>query len=254
VKIITVNFGQENPRDKGKIMDVKKQIIALGGGGIGTDKLNMALDKYKLHASGKTKPKIAFIPTAVGDSAFAIERFYRAFNNNIAEPSHLPLFNRDDRNLENYLLNQDIIEVSGGNTLNMLSIWENHGVDKILKKAWEKGIILTGSSAGMICWFESSVTDSYGPLKELTTGLGFLKGSACPHFDGEIHRRPTYEALIKSKILPSGIALDDYVAAHYINEKIHKLVTPKEGSKGYLLNLEENKINEKVLNPDLLNA
>ena len=121
MKIIAASFGPENQKDKGKIMDIKKQIIALGGGGVGTDNLNTALDKYKLQASGKTKPKIAFIPTAVGDSAFAIERFYRAFNNNIAEPSHLPLFNRDERNLENYLLDQDIIEVSGGNTLNMLS-------------------------------------------------------------------------------------------------------------------------------------
>ena len=81
-------------------MNKKRQIIALGGGGIGTDKLNQALDKYKIKASGKLKPKIAFLPTAVGDSAFAIERFYRAFNNNIAQPSHLPLFNRDDRDIE----------------------------------------------------------------------------------------------------------------------------------------------------------
>ena len=72
----------------------------------------------------------------------------------------------------------------------------------------------------MICWYENSVTDSFGPLKELMEGLNFLKGSACPHFDGEIHRRPTYENLIKKKILPQGIALDDYVAAHYINEKL----------------------------------
>ena len=158
-------------------MNKKRQIIALGGGGIGTDKLNQALDKYKIKASGKLKPKIAFLPTAVGDSAFAIERFYRAFNNNIAQPSHLPLFNRDDRDIEEYLLGQDIIEVSGGNTLNMLSIWKNHGVDIILQKAWKKGIVLTGASAGMICWFENSVTDSYGPLKELLTGLNFIKGS-----------------------------------------------------------------------------
>ena len=78
------------------------------------------------------------------------------------------------------------------------SLFNFRYIDKILKKAWDQGIILTGASAGMICWFESSVTDSYGPLKELKTGLGFIKGSACPHFDGEIHRRPTYENLIKS--------------------------------------------------------
>ena len=235
-------------------MNKKRQIIALGGGGIGTDKLNQALDKYKIKASGKLKPKIAFLPTAVGDSAFAIERFYRAFNNNIAQPSHLPLFNRDERDIEEYLLDQDIIEVSGGNTLNMLSIWKNHGVDIILQKAWKKGIVLTGASAGMICWFENSVTDSFGPLKELLSGLNFIKGSACPHFDGEINRRPTYENLIKSKKLPSGIALDDYVAAHYINEKIHKLVSPKEGSKGYLISLERNKLKETIIHPEIINA
>jgi dipeptidase E len=233
---------------------IERQIIALGGGGIGTDKLNKALDNYKIKASGKKKPKIAFIPTAVGDSAFAIERFYRAFNTNISIPSHLPLFHRDERDIEKFLLEQDIIEVSGGNTSNMLSIWQIHGIDKILQKAWQKGIILTGASAGMICWYENSVTDSFGPLKELMQGLKFLKGSACPHFDGEIHRRPTYENLIKKKILPQGIALDDYVAAHYINEKLFKLVTPKQGSKGYLINLDKNKLNEEVIEPDIIDA
>ena len=251
-------------------MTAKKssQIIALGGGGVGLDKFNLAIDNYKIKASGKKKPKIAFIPTAVGDSAFAIERFYRVFPSERAIASHLPLFSRDQRDLEDYLLNQDIIEVSGGNTANMLSIWEIHGIDKILEKAWQNGIVLTGASAGMICWYECSVTDSFGPssslvspglginnrtmLKELKTGLGFLKGSACPHYNGEEDRKPTYEKLIKNKILSDGIALDDYVGAHYINNKLIKLITPKNGSKGYEVSLKNNVVKETIIEPELI--
>ena len=243
------------------------QIIALGGGGVGLDKFNLAIDNYKIKASGEKNPKIAFLPTAVGDSAFAIEKFYRVFPPERAIASHLPLFSRDSRDLEDYLLNQNIIEVSGGNTANMLAIWKIHGIDKILKKAWENGIILTGASAGMICWYECSVTDSFGPssslvsgiglnnrtmLKELNSGLGFLKGSACPHYNGEEDRRPTYEKLIKNKILSDGIALDDYVGAHYKNNKLIRLITPKNGSKGYKVSLENNVVKETIIEPELI--
>ena len=120
----------------------------------------------------------------------------------------------------------------------------------------------------MICWYECSVTDSFGPssslvspglginnrtmLKELRTGLGFLKGSACPHYNGEEDRRPTYEKLIKNKILSDGIALDDYVGAHYINDKLIKLITPKNGSKGYEVSLKNNVVKETIIEPELI--
>jgi hypothetical protein len=77
------------------------------------------------------------------------------------------------------------------NTANMLAIWRLHGFDALLREAWEQGILLTGWSAGMICWFEAGVTDSFGPqLAGMPDGLGFLPGSACPRYDDEELRRP----------------------------------------------------------------
>ena len=94
------------------------------------------------------------------------------------------------------LLAQDAIYVSGGNTANMLAVWRVHGVDAALREAWERGIVLSGPSAGGLCWFEGGVTDSFGPeLARLDDGLGFLPGSFCPHYDTEPERRPTYERL-----------------------------------------------------------
>ena len=97
----------------------------------------------------------------------------------------------------------------------MLAVWRVHGFDAILREAWEAGVLLCGWSAGMICWFEAGITDSFGPqLEGMSDGLGFLPGSACPHYDGEEWRRPVYTRLV-GEGFPPGIALDDGVAAHY---------------------------------------
>ena len=111
------------------------------------------------------------------------------------------------------MLAQDVIFVSGGNTANLLAIWRAHGFDEIIREAWEQGIVLAGSSAGMICWFEAGVTDSFGPqLEGMRDGLGFLPGSACPHYDGEEQRRPVYTRLVANGF-PAGMAADDAVGA-----------------------------------------
>ena len=117
---------------------------------------------------------------------------YDAFKKFDCRPSHLQLFLRDKTDPADHLLKQDVIYLGGYNTANMLAIWRLHSVDRAVRAAWKKGVILYGFSAGMNCWFESSVTDSFGPLKELNDGLGLLPGSACPHYDGEAERRPTY--------------------------------------------------------------
>jgi dipeptidase E len=138
-------------------------------------------------------------------------------------------------NLRELALSCDAILVCGGNTANLLAVWRVHGFDAILRDAWEGGVLLTGWSAGMICWFEAGVTDSFGPqLAGMRDGLGFLPGSACPHYDGEELRRPVYTRLVQEGF-PPGIALDDGVAAHYVDTELHEVFTDRADGGGYLV-------------------
>jgi peptidase E len=135
--------------------------------------------------------------------------------------------------LREQALAADAILVCGGNTANMLAVWRLHGFDRILREAWEAGVLLTGWSAGMICWFEAGVTDSFGPqLAGMDDGLGFLPGSACPHYDGEERRRPVYTGLVRDGF-PPGIALDDGVAAVYEGTELREVVTDRADAGGY---------------------
>jgi peptidase E len=150
--------------------------------------------------------------------------------------------------LRELALAHDLIVVGGGNTANMLAVWRAHGFDRILREAWEKGILLTGWSAGMICWFEAGVTDSFGPqLEGMRDGLGFLPGSACPHYDGEELRRPVYTRLVRDGF-PAGIALDDGAGAHFVGAELQAVVAADEASRGYAVMPEgERSLETKVL-------
>ena len=204
----------------------------MGGGGFSMEETPL-LDDFILQLARKRRPKICFIPTASGDSPGYIEKFHAAFTPKRAIASHLPLFIRDQTDLASFLLSQDVLYVGGGNTANMLAIWRVHGVDKILRRAWKNGVILCGLSAGMICWFQACVTDSFGPLALLDDGLRLLPGSACPHYDGEAQRRPTYHALIRAGKLPAGYAADDGAALHFAGRKLIEVVTSRPGASAY---------------------
>jgi peptidase E len=115
----------------------------------------------------------------------------------------------------------------------MLAVWRVHDFDRILREAWEQGIVLSGSSAGMICWFEASVTDSFGPqLATMTDGLGFLPGSACPHYDDEELRRPLYRRAVDEGF-PPGYAADSGVGLHFVGTELVEVISPREGATGY---------------------
>ena len=215
-----------------------KQIIAMGGGGFSMEQDNPLLDEYILNQAKCTKPSICFIPTASGDAEGYIAKFYAFFENQLCIPSHLSLFKpRED--IENFLLNQDIIYVGGGNTKNLMVLWKEWGLDHILKKAWEKGVILAGISAGAICWFEEGLTDSYGDKLESLKCLGFLKGSCCPHYDGEKERKPAYHQMIDYEQMQPGIALDDGVAAHFFDQSLKVAVSSRKEASAYKVNLNE---------------
>jgi dipeptidase E len=135
--------------------------------------------------------------------------------------------------LREQALAADVILVCGGNTANMLAVWRAHGFDRILREAWESGVVLTGWSAGMICWFEACVTDSFGPqLEGMRDGLGFIPGSACPHYDGEERRRPIYTGLVADGF-PPGIALDDAAAARFAGTELVEVVASTPTARGY---------------------
>ncbi|ANU14503.1 Peptidase E [Planococcus halocryophilus Or1] len=210
-----------------------RQIIAMGGGGFSMEPDNPLLDQYILKQANKARPKICFIPTASGDADSYIEKFYNFFKQQDCEPSHLSLFKPHTRNLEEFVLQQDIIYVGGGNTKNLLVLWKEWGLDQMLKTAWEQGIILAGLSAGSICWYEQGITDSYGDKLEPLEALGFLPGSHCPHYDGEAERRPTYRQFVEQGTLQSGIAADDGAAVHYMDQEIKKIVSSRPAAKAY---------------------
>jgi dipeptidase E len=207
----------------------ERHILAAGGGWL--DPGRRALDELIAGLTGKERPRICFLPTATGDAAAATLSFYASLGGR-AETSHLDLFVREVADLRAFLLSQDAIYVAGGNTANALAVWRVHSVDAILRDAWEAGVVLTGASAGMICWFECSVTDSFGGLAPLHDGLGFLAGSACPHYDGEPERRPTYTRLV-AEGFPSGLAADDGVALHFVGTELEEAVSWRPGAQAY---------------------
>lgn len=189
---------------------------------------------YVLDVAGAPRARVAFLPTATGDARESITAFYERVPAARTERAHVRLFDRTIADLRTFLLNQDVIWVGGGNTANMLAVWRVHGVDAILREAWEAGVVLTGGSAGSLCWFEGGTTDSFDlhRLAPLRDGLGFLPGSHCPHYDGEEQRRPLYQRLVADGF-PAGIAIDDDAACHYAGTELVEVVSAREGATAY---------------------
>jgi dipeptidase E len=207
------------------------QIVGIGGGG-DTPEQSKALFRHVLSLTGKERPRVLHVPTAVGDSAESIVSVYERLAG-LAEVSHTRFFPWPPAGLRELALSQEAISVGGGNAANMLAIWRLHGFDGILREAWESGVLLFGVSAGMICWFDAFVTDSFGPqLEGLRDGLGFLAGSACPHYDGEPLRRPRYRELVDGGF-PEGIAAEDGVGLHYVGTELREVVTCRPGATAF---------------------
>jgi peptidase E len=177
-------------------------------------------------------PRVCFVPTPSATPEWLLVRLYESFAHR-AEATHVS-FNpwpRDD--LREHVLSQDVVYVSGGNTANALAVWRVHGFDEILREAWERGILLCGWSAGMLCWFEAGVTDSFGPqLEGMRDGLGFLPGSACPHYDGEERRRSVYRQLVADGF-PTGYAADDGAALYFVGTELEEVLGAAEGAQAY---------------------
>ena len=200
------------------------QIIAMGGGGFSMEPENPALDRYVCQATGKERPRVCYLAQAGAENYQFMLRFYRAFTELDARPSDLSLFQPHTADLAGFLLAQDAIYVGGGNTKSMLALWQEWGVDVILRRAWEQGIVLAGISAGAICWFAEGLTDSIPGDYTSLPCLGFLPMSCSPHFDGEEKRRPTYHRLVGSGQIKAGYGVDDYAALHFVGETLARVV------------------------------
>ncbi|MBO0825112.1 MAG: peptidase E, partial [Actinobacteria bacterium] len=196
-----------------------------------------ALIAFALGLSGVTTPRVCVLNTAGGDDPASYLSFYATLSQHGARVSHLQLFTMPNvADPEDLLLSQDAIFVGGGSVANMLAVWRVHGVDRIMRSAWESGVVLAGVSAGAICWFEGGTTDSFGPpLRPFTAGLGMLAGSYCPHYDGEPTRRPTFQSLVASGTLAGGVACDDGAAAHFTDSDLTEIVADRDGAAGYLV-------------------
>lgn len=211
----------------------ERQIVALGGGGVMQDPDNPLLLDHLVGLVGKPRPRVCLIPTASGDREAGLVAGYRAFSRRGCEVAHLAFFPRTIEDLRGFILAQDLIHVGGGNTANMLAIWRVHGLDAILREAWDAGIVLCGVSAGAICWFEAGITDSFGPtLQAMPDGLGFLPGSCCPHYDGEAQRRPAYQGAVAAGFA-AGLAADDGCALHYRGTTFVEAITALPQARAY---------------------
>ena len=203
--------------------------MAIGGGSMLEP--SSRIERHVLELAGKERPRVCFLATAVGDHAERVLGFYQAFAESSCELTHVELFGRPERPAHR-IRRQDVVYVSGGNTANLLALWRVHGIDEAVREVWERGGVLAGWSAGANCWFEDSVTDSFGPLRALEDGLGLLPGSFCPHYDGEVLRRPTYRRLVKDGMAP-GVAADDDAAFVFAGTELAEVVSQREGARGY---------------------
>ena len=225
-------------------MPNSRNIIAIGGGGFGANPGQGMIENYILKQTKKKNPRICFIPTATGDNEAYKVSFYSTFTNLNCYPSHLDFFKRTP-DLNELILNQDAIFVGGGNTKSMLAVWKEWGLDKILKKAYLNGTVMSGVSAGAICWFQNGITDSWASNLKMMPCLNFVKGTCCPHYDEEPERKPAVKKLLLRNKIKNVYAVDGGAALHIKDEKIFKSVIFKKNKSSYLVDIKKKNINEK---------
>ena len=227
---------------------VRKILIA--GGGFVTPFL-----RYMAELTGKPRPRICYLPTAVGDRMDAKVNFYAWCAPLNVEPFVQDVFIESltqTRGWDEVLLSEDAIVASGGNTLNQQAIWRAQGIDVVLREAWERGIVLGGASAGSLCWFEEGTTDSRPKRLSVVRCLGFLPGSHSPHYDAEPGRRPLYQELISTGQLKPGYACDNEAGIYFEGTEVRRVVASKPGAKVYHVRVEDARVVEQVMEPELI--
>ena len=224
-----------------------KNIIAIGGGGFGRSLGSLDIERYITSLVDKNRPKICFIPTASGDNDIYKLNFYRAFSKLNCITSHIDLFSRTE-NLKNKIFEQDIIYVGGGNTKSMIAVWKEWNLNVLLRQAYENGIVMSGVSAGAICWFEKGISDSFSENLTIIDCLGLIKGVACPHFDEEEEREPFVSNLLEKNFIESCICIEGNCALHIKGDfEFRSIDFKKEGKKSYIFYSKKNKLKKKYI-------
>ncbi|MBO6973886.1 MAG: peptidase E [Prochlorococcus marinus CUG1434] len=223
-----------------------KNIVAIGGGGFGRSLGSLEIEKYIISLISKKRPKICFIPTASGDSSLYKLNFYRAFSKLDCITSHIDFFSRTE-NLEEKVLTQDIIYVGGGNTKSMLAVWKEWNLHNILRDAYQKGIVMSGVSAGAICWFEKGITDSFAETLNIIDCLGLVEGISCPHFDEEKEREPYVNDVIQRGIIESCICIEGNCALHIKNDFEYSSIDFGNGKKCFTVTKDNNNLIKEII-------
>jgi dipeptidase E len=225
-----------------------RQLIVLGGGGFSMER-NRAIDRHFLAQTARAHPRVLFIGTASGDSESYRARFYAAMAKLDVRATHLSLFKPPPGDLATFVLAHDAIFVGGGNTRSLLALWREWKLPAILRRAYRRGIVMGGVSAGMICWFDWGVTDSIPGLLTPLRCLGWLPGSACPHYDAERERRPTFRRLVGNGAVPPGFAADDGVALHFVDDALHDVVSARPRARAWWVDRRNGRARETPIAP-----
>ena len=220
-----------------------RQVIAIGGGGFGRTQNSNHIEQYILDQAQTNTPNICFIPTATGDTDPYIVNYYSVFSKLECNPTHISFFKRTI-DLKEHILNQDVIFVGGGNTKSMLAVWRDWGLDTILKEAYNQGCVMSGVSAGAICWFEKGLTDSWADQLRMIPCMNFIPGSCAPHYDEEPERRPATKKLLEDGSIEFMYGIEGGSALHFKNEKPELVIRFSKNKKPYKVTLENNSIKE----------
>jgi dipeptidase E len=235
-------------------MSRPRQILAMGGGGFSMEAGNVLLDDHALALTGVECPRVCFLPTASGDADHYIVRFYRAFPAGRCRPSHISLFRRDGgaTDLAGHLLAQDLVYVGGGSVISLLGTWTAHGVDAMLRCAWEGGVVMAGLSAGSLCWFAEGVTAFHGESRPVR-GMGFLPHSNAVHYDDKPERRAAYLAAVADGMMP-GYGTGDGAALHFVGTELAEVVASRPAARAYHVTPEGADVTETALATRFLGA
>ena len=201
-------------------------------------------------ANAGPAPRLCIVATAVGDHPTWLSAMYAAFGRAGFRTTHLALFPQPNTaDVRDLLLSQDIIWVAGGSVANLLALWKVHQLGPVFEECWQSGVVLSGVSAGSVCWFTGGTTDSFGlPLRPVTDGLGFLPYANSPHHDTEEQRRPAITKLIAAQQLPECYATDNGAAVTFFGTTLHEAVTETSGARAWhLIRLPDGSVRENPL-------
>ena len=150
----------------------------------------------------------------------------------------------EDKEIYDKIISSDIIYVGGGDTARMMEKWREYKLDVYLVEAYNKGIVLSGLSAGSICWFMFGHSDSDSFLNKgqwgytRVEGLGLIPAAHCPHYNEE--GRESFGKMLERENI-SGIALEDNTAFIEIDGE-YQILKSDKSRKAYLLKKHFNSI------------